>query len=299
MWNNAEQCLRETQSDILVVFDCCDAGALHGRYRGQYPFEFLGACEKGEEAPWPGDRSFTSAMIWALRELGKDKAGFDSRTLKSKILQYKGFPHDKIHPVLFHRFQNGGAHVWIEPVVSSGDFSGNTARAKHYREETADAITEWVDLRLYFNRTPSTEDFANLAKILNKHARKSGLRRVSVQDRSLDPHLVSKHASLWADKALPSRLSPTSPHGNLEKRITHSTVLVETPLESQEALMPLTDSAIQFPSPLSGPDEMRSKDVQETPHIRRHSMSTSETRQNRTASGHFSQILTPPRSRPS
>ena len=194
VWNSAERHIHDTESDILVIFDCCDAGALQDNHRGLHSFEFLGACEKGQITPKPGKTSFTSAMIWALRALAEEKPGFDSGELKSKIKQHNDFPNH-LRPVLAPRLQPSGSHVWIEPANGAASSSPDRPRAQHYREETAEAAAEWLDLRLYFNRSQADNDIGQLAKGFIMHAQPLGLRRVAVKER----FQINKAAQRWRD----------------------------------------------------------------------------------------------------
>src|SRR5436305_613963 len=70
-WNMAEKCIESTEADILVIFDCCQAGTLRHDFRSRPGrcFEFLVACAANETTRIPGPGSFTSALIWALKEL--------------------------------------------------------------------------------------------------------------------------------------------------------------------------------------------------------------------------------------
>lgn len=233
-------------------------------------------------------------MIWALRELANEGSGFDSSDLKARLESYTDFERDKIHPVLFHRFQSSGAHVWIEPMQSQEESPTNRSRARHYREETADAAAEWADFRLWFNRGQSDEDFASLFMSLNEHAQKIGLRRITAQKRSGDPRLVKGHASFWQQWTR-QRLS-SSQLTQLEDTET-GPILVETALESQYDLTPVIDRVTQCLSPLSGPEEMQNKDMHVNDTAHQHLTSPTETKQKRKGSGQSPLIQSSPKRR--
>lgn len=104
-WHEVERTLAETLSDVLVIFDCCNAGllcksALASRANDTRTFQYLGACESEQQTRRAGKHSFTSAVIWALEGLAEE-ASFPITKLVQKIEAHKDFPHDKQRPVLF------------------------------------------------------------------------------------------------------------------------------------------------------------------------------------------------------
>jgi hypothetical protein len=169
------------------------------------------ACAKDETTRKPGPGSFTSALIWALNELGK-KGGFDSAELRQKIIEAEGFPKDQ-HPDLFDRVQPNSEHVWIASPAAPKDLL-ETARGK-YREDLALA-TECLDVRLYFNRLDDTE-ICRTAAALNRISRDSecGLtsRRISLKRKFSLRQKAEEVANHWLNVSLrkrPRTLSATS-----------------------------------------------------------------------------------------
>ncbi|RDL32075.1 uncharacterized protein BP5553_09477 [Venustampulla echinocandica] len=69
VWNRTEHILKDTQSDVLVIFDCCYANDLgRGGPLNPRSFEYLAASSEPVTRS-PGPTSFTSALIWALKKL--------------------------------------------------------------------------------------------------------------------------------------------------------------------------------------------------------------------------------------
>jgi hypothetical protein len=104
-WHEVERTLVTTSSDILVVFDCCQAGLLcrsaqDGLVANGRIFQYLGACESEQQTRSSGKHSFTSAVMWALKEL-VDEESFPVTKLVKKIQAHSDFPNDQQRPVLF------------------------------------------------------------------------------------------------------------------------------------------------------------------------------------------------------
>lgn len=183
-WTQVEHTLGKTMSDVLVIFDCCHAGllcrpAFRGRRRSFY---YVAACKEDQRTRSSGEKSFTAAMIWALKELAHGPS-FTVTNLVSKLMKHKTFPRHEQEAVVYpSRF--GPAHeIWIAPATKKetertpsthdgvpGDIHKDiqpTANildlrfhfAEHARpehiEETARALKELLDKRdsrLYFHR---------------------------------------------------------------------------------------------------------------------------------------------------
>ncbi len=102
MWHRAENLIKDSWGDVLIIFDCCAAGNL-GRdigARGLWAsraFEFLGATSAEETTPEPGPNSFTSGLIWALEQLAVND-GFTTSELLRKITEAPKFPQNQ-YPV--------------------------------------------------------------------------------------------------------------------------------------------------------------------------------------------------------
>lgn len=117
-WHEVERTLVATSSDVLVIFDCCCAGLLcrsaqEGLENSNRIFQCLGACESRQQTRSSGERSFTTAMIWALKELAKGSS-FPVTKLVKKIEAHARFPHNDQRPVLFGgRFAPASANIHL------------------------------------------------------------------------------------------------------------------------------------------------------------------------------------------
>jgi hypothetical protein len=103
-WHEVERTLAETLSDVLVIFDCCQAGLICKSAEDSPAtdtriFQYLGACESEQLTESRGPGSFTSAIIWALKELAEESS-FPITKLVHKVQAHKDFPPDQ-RPVLF------------------------------------------------------------------------------------------------------------------------------------------------------------------------------------------------------
>ncbi|KAF2268850.1 hypothetical protein CC78DRAFT_575834 [Lojkania enalia] len=162
-WDGAEQNITRTKADVLVIFDCCQAGGFGGhKVRAAKPsFEFIAACGKDKPAAPPGEKSFTSALIWAMKEL-RDYSPFTSLTLVDKIIQYRHLAKWQI-PELQRRDQYANGTVWIAPF--------NDRQQETYSEPQSErrlAHHEYIDLRLNFYRQVTPKDAGEVAKHLSR-----------------------------------------------------------------------------------------------------------------------------------
>ncbi|KAF4313023.1 hypothetical protein GTA08_BOTSDO01707 [Botryosphaeria dothidea] len=182
-WRGAEQRFKGMQADVLVIFDCCEAGTLQGDFRTQHSFEFLGACSRDQLTPGPGKQSFTRALIWALCQL-KDSPGFDSAELKEKIISAPHADDEPRTPVLFPRDYPNFDHVWISPKAPKTDeMASDNSASPRYRE---DQPTEFLDLRFRFSKRQTEQQVQRLADAFSQFAGDQGsnlgIRRVELMD---------------------------------------------------------------------------------------------------------------------
>ncbi|MCJ1388567.1 hypothetical protein MMC18_001414 [Xylographa bjoerkii] len=96
IWNDVAGTFIDAQADTLHILDCCHAGnMMYSADFGDRTIEILAACRADEMTSAPGERSFTSGLIWALRQLSLDSGiqGISTCELVRKIKQYPEFPH--------------------------------------------------------------------------------------------------------------------------------------------------------------------------------------------------------------
>lgn len=204
VWSSVEYAIIDTKADVLLIFDCCNAGRLCLPYRafGRSYFEFLGACGDNDTTMGPGPASFTRALTWALKELAKKDEAFSTSELKHKIKMHRRFPKDQC-PVLSDRHLPG-EHIVISR-KGLGSQSATPAPSKSVRAKELQN-KEYIDLRFHFEHKVLLEHFDHTAGILkdlmdSKHARWS---RVAFIDKN---SLMEKTALKWKEYTLSRRKS--------------------------------------------------------------------------------------------
>ena len=204
VWHSAEGLLDHTDADVFVIFDCCHAGNL-GRGYSQSRWsnrcsEFLGATSPNSTTAIPGENSFTSGLIWALKQLSSEPYGFTTSELRHKITEFPPFPKDQV-PILCER--NGSAslqHIVISP-MSVGPTSSNAAQGKS-PEDRSQAIVDYLDLRLLMDRSPSESEVGSLSNFFSDMIRNGRLpaRRVALLD-TRNTQIVRAVAHKWRNQA--------------------------------------------------------------------------------------------------
>ena len=87
-WTGCDEILHEAAADKLFIFDCCSAAsAISARYRGGASETI---CASGFEsiAPPPGPHSFTTALVFVLRQMASSTRPFSVSALHSMVLAY-------------------------------------------------------------------------------------------------------------------------------------------------------------------------------------------------------------------
>jgi hypothetical protein len=102
-YRQIEHPLLETEADLLVILDCCYAGALaHPRMKrgpSHRIFSFLASTHADQTAVGPGDDSFTSALTHSLRLLVDRADGFTIMELLGEIQRAPYFKDTEQHPM--------------------------------------------------------------------------------------------------------------------------------------------------------------------------------------------------------
>ncbi|KAF1966736.1 hypothetical protein BU23DRAFT_603371 [Bimuria novae-zelandiae CBS 107.79] len=199
MWEAAEKLLHHMKGDVLVIFDCCDSGYLDGRGPG-YSFDYLVACAEHKKTWKPSSHSFTSALIWALKELkpdpnrelateSKPNRPFKVQELRDKIREHPPFPHDQ-EPRIFPRWSHMTEPIWLSPIpkkpVSPTYHDGPSARLRSSStaSDTRPEECSYVDLRFFFKEDITIDDAPKVARMVS----------AAVQDQSLE--LNARHVSV-------------------------------------------------------------------------------------------------------
>lgn len=168
-WTEVERVLVKTKADVFVIFDCCHAGLLcRPAYRDgpiSRSFQYLGACAAEQRTRAPGEKSFTTAITWAFREL-QDKQGFSVNELATLVQTAPNFPSEQYPQLYGGRFEPSMEYIYMAPMPISG--SGNQGQ---YRDEVARQTKayELLDLRFFFERPVTKEQLRAIARELKFH----------------------------------------------------------------------------------------------------------------------------------
>lgn len=166
IWNRTENNLRETRADVLQIFDCCYAGILGTRSPSTQSFEYLAATAAGDETPCPGPTSFTSALIWALKELEREFGRFTTQQLTNKIKNgAPSFPPDQT-PVLSKRNNlNSTSFIMLEPISRTGRTGLVRLRSSSSHENAAPVA---MTLRVMWDSRPPLSEVERFGRALNE-----------------------------------------------------------------------------------------------------------------------------------
>lgn len=209
-WHEVERVLSATSSDVLVIFDCCQAGLLcrsaqEGFLNSNRIFQYLGACESGQATSRAGKLSFTSAIIWALKELSGE-ASFPITKLVQKIEAHEHFPPEQ-KPVLFGgRFDPVSENICLAPMRTiptpeDPDMCSTTNQAASTRGV--------MELSFHFARDVTEKDIVQTAGVLKEcmRSKKLDCDKISFIDQySLDTAEVVKR---WKQLVQAARQRPT------------------------------------------------------------------------------------------
>jgi hypothetical protein len=84
-WSHIQSLFERSNSDVLVLLDCCAAASSVPR-RGQTAIEVIAACGFEGRAPPPGEHSFTTSLIEVLDDW-RDAPSFSITMLHSAVLK--------------------------------------------------------------------------------------------------------------------------------------------------------------------------------------------------------------------
>lgn len=141
-------------------------------------FEYLAATDAMGSTPIPGPESFTSALIYALEALIKEKEGgrFTTVEVLNKITHHAPyFPKDQF-PVLTNREDGSsrGVRIMLSPLHKNGsDIIGEHKIGRHRLKVpgttgAASFDQSTLTLHLDFREKPSSVTVASLGRVLNK-----------------------------------------------------------------------------------------------------------------------------------
>ena len=129
-------------------------------------FEFLGACSSQSLTRSPGEESFTSALIWALKYLAKHEARFTISQL-ARIIREKAphFPEEQI-PVHLQRGLTSLERIVLAPL---SDQSESRESALSRQDESIEGSSKGLlTLNFIFETPPKSQHVEKIAKALNR-----------------------------------------------------------------------------------------------------------------------------------
>jgi hypothetical protein len=215
VWGEAEMIIKRTTGDVLVIFDCCHAGALTKRSRSVSGrnFEFLAACGSDDVTEMPGPNSFTSALIWSLEALAKSKPTFTTQQLLRKInREAPNFPPHQ-HALIEERGEDETScyrKLVLAPLPNPGEKIETEPSQEDQKPKPQ--IKHYLDLRFFYDKPPSKEEILRLSQTLKEMignesitARHIGWLRMTDIVKNAYDHwkrrmTVGKERPLWAQK---------------------------------------------------------------------------------------------------
>ncbi|KAL8724055.1 MAG: hypothetical protein Q9181_007006 [Wetmoreana brouardii] len=154
VWNMTEKLLKPADADVLEIFDCS--------------FEYLAATKPMDPTELPGERSFTSALIWSLEKLVQEKpqGRFTTKELLDEIrTKAPNFPKDQI-PQLSDRDNTKcpAGRIMLNPLEAYQAVSEKSGQA--VATEPADGHV--VTLHFEFGKKPLENLLRNLGERFNE-----------------------------------------------------------------------------------------------------------------------------------
>jgi hypothetical protein len=150
------------RADIFLIMDCCHAGKLLNMRQKIFSdriFEFLGAAGPDELTCLPGPESFTSALIWALEELAKEKEPFMTSELLAKIIVAPKFPRTNQLPCLTELGIHCPRRLILEPVTTEV-----VPRAPKKSEETTSSMEYCLNLQFLLPALPTDKEIHKMCE---------------------------------------------------------------------------------------------------------------------------------------
>jgi hypothetical protein len=167
-------------------------------------FEYLAATSAASTTPSPGDRSFTSALIWALKKFAEEETPrkFTTTELVNKIREGPNFPPDQV-PTLMARDPHSVQRIVLAP-LPGGEKTGAAV------EEPPRTVPTCLELRFFFDKEPQERELEDLAQALKKHINRGSGSLYKVYFGGLYS-LIHDAARRWRNFAQSNHARPISP----------------------------------------------------------------------------------------
>ncbi|KAH9995154.1 hypothetical protein F4779DRAFT_636685 [Xylariaceae sp. FL0662B] len=152
-WYKLQDILREADTDILLILDCCYAGqSARDRDPGRGGFEILAAAAMGVTTPPPGNTSFTTIFLDAVRDTVTRERCVNIKDLHGRLsARQHGLFAQPVHTVL----KRGHASIVLKPLSTTAVIGTQEKETQallhlliHLEEELsskyADHIGQWL-----------------------------------------------------------------------------------------------------------------------------------------------------------
>lgn len=179
-WDTTERILFDAEhADILVIFDCCEAGSLC-KTRSPMRFEYLAACTAGARTKAAGPKSFTRALIWALKELKNHERGWYSTSeLRDKIYRAPNFPKDQ-NPMIGQRSVSSADYIVLAPSSRVLDDGARQRREGAEVRKRPVIRREYLDLRFEFHESVTDKVFQETGRALRSLIKESHIKAARI-----------------------------------------------------------------------------------------------------------------------
>ena len=198
----------------MLIFDCCYAGnLLPCDVNPHYPtrsFECIAACGRDKETTRPGKKSFSTALIWSLKALVKDRKSFTAQDLQIMIMKAPDFPEKQFVPLLQHDEPRDQRLVLASLSADSNSISPEFAIPTSASNKLPQ---NYLDLRLRYDDPLDEEEIKRLASLFRKLIEEGsiGAKRIGwlgLQKR--DWQFSSSTAEKWKSDAIKNTPEPST-----------------------------------------------------------------------------------------
>ncbi|KAL8877804.1 MAG: hypothetical protein Q9198_004249 [Flavoplaca austrocitrina] len=241
VWNKTEDLLRPAEADVLEIFDWY---ADLDRHR---LFEYLAAAKDQGLTQFPGATSFTSALIFALKRLvrDKEKGRFTTDELLRKIKTAPKFPKDQT-PVMSNRDnkKTSAGRIMLHPLRKY-----RLSRVATSEECQIRRVTDYLmTLHFHFGDKPPDDHIITLGRNLNKIFERNTLEVHGVRWGGMKATLVTRATRKFQMNLMKRRASSQS---------QRPTIMLPPSTPSSEPLNSslLSPNGVTFDSHDSGGDE--------------------------------------------
>lgn len=205
-------------------------------------FEYLGACSSGNTTLSPGEGSFTTALIWALKALADAQSRFLVSELSSKIREAPNFPIDQV-PVQFDRGVRSLQRIMLAPLPEISDQADSTLEGS-----SAVGPQGLLNLHMVFNVPPTKKEIRQFGEAMNRFMCQNGMP----VDRIIWGGLTSWSGSQPSPRAQEKKLAAVRffENAGLRRRLARSNQTVsQSPTPGLPTPMSTTEPSSRFSTP--------------------------------------------------